>query len=326
MILLAKKINFPLDSVAYLRKGKSFLREGKNEEALDSIKKAYGLNSDIQTNLFYAMMLSRFERYEDALEIMDQEKSMYVNDEIHAIFYTKTLVKTQRFIEAEYIIQKYKHDPKRIDERTWENLEQDLIDEREKANLEASVRRERIKKSLRELEQYSHMVQVRKVRNAEILDLSELQEVAPIILVSNDISGTVQRYFLELLIHNGDQNVYSFQWFNQLRTVCPAELPKFDEIELFHVVLEAIGEKLTKYPDLKDRVTIEMMHDLLLLYPYIEETIKDVDFWVDAYISELDFFNHVKIKRIVATEEQQEMMKWINYLNTIAQRDQMFTD
>lgn len=323
---MAKKINFPLDGAAYLRKAQIFFREGKNEEAFAFVKKAHELNKDIQTNVFYAFMLARFERFEEALEIMNEEKSIYMNSENHAILYTEMLIKTQKFIEAEYIIQKYKYDPIRIDEYTWENLEQTLIEERERASVEASVRRAHIKKSLRELEQHSHMVQVGKIRAAEILDLSELQEVAPLILVSADISGTVQRYFLELLAIKGDQNIYSFQWFNQIKEVCPVELPKFAEVELVHEMNELLAEKLVKYPDLEIRVKIEIMHDLLLLYPYIEETIRDVEFWVDVYISKLDFFDYIKATQEVVTEEQEDMMKWINYLNTIAQRDQMFMD
>lgn len=326
MICLGNTIKFPLDSAAYLRKGRLLFKEGKNEEALILIEKAYELNKEIEINVFYAFMLSRFERYEEALEIMDQEKSMYLNSESHASLYTEMLVNTQRFIEAEYIIQKYKQDPTKIDEHTWENLEQALVEERKLANLKADARRKEIKKSLRELEQHSHMVQVRKIKEAEVLDLSELQEVAPIILISADISGTVQRYFIELLIQKGDKNVYSFMWFNQIKEVCPVELTKFSDIELVYEITEVIEEKLVKYPDLEMRVKIEITHDLLLLYPYIEETIKDVDFWVDAYISELDFFDYVKIKRMVVTKEQQDMMKWINYLNIIAQRNQMFTD
>lgn len=317
---------FPLNSAAYLRKARLFLKEDKNKEALDSIEKAYELDKDIQINVFYAFMLSRFERYEEALEIMNREKSIYLNNENQAAFYVEMLIKTRNFIEAEYLIQKYQHNSTGIHEQIWEKLEQVLKQERERATLEASIRREEIKRTLRELGQYSYMVQVSKVREAEILDLSELQEVAQIILVSTEISGTVQRYFLELLSNKGDQNVYSFQWFNQIKKVCPMELPKFAEIELVNEITEIMEEKLAKYPDLEMRVKIEVMHDLLLLYPYIEETIKDVDFWVDTYINELDFFDYIKTKRQVVTKEEQDMMKWINYLNTIAQRDQMFLD
>lgn len=323
---MSEKINFPLDSAAYLRKGRQFFNEGKNKEAFDFIEKAYELDNDIEINFYYAFMLSQFERYEEALEVMIQEKSIYVNSEKYATFYAKMLIKTKRFIEAEYIIQKYKYDSVIIYERTWENLERELMEEREKANLEESARRERIKKELRELDQYSNMVQARKAKEAEILDLSELQEVASIILVSNDISGTVQRYFLELLIRKGDQNTYSFQWFNQMKEVCPAVLPKFSDIKLIDKIFETMEKKLSKYPDLETRVRIEIMHDLLLLYPYIEETITDVDFWVDAYISTLDYFNYMKIKPMIITEEQQKMREWIDYLNLIAQRNQTFTD
>lgn len=318
---MADKIHFPLDSEAYLRKGKNFLIEGKKEEGIEAIEKAYELNDDLQINLFYARVLITFEKFEDAFEIMSKEKTFYVNNEKYALLYTKVLIKTQRFIEAEYILQKYDADPSVMQELAWDYLEQDLIEEREIANVELSVRRENIKRSLRELEQYSYMVQVRKIKEAEILDLHELQKVAPAILISGDINAIVQRSLLELLIQKGDQNVYSFQWLNQIKKVCPADLPKIAQIKLIDEINEKIEEKLFKYPELKIIVNLEITNDLLLLYPFIEENITDVDFWVDNYIHMLDFLNYVKIKPLALTEEQQEMMKWIDYLNIIAQRN-----
>lgn len=271
-------------------------------------------------------MLSHFERYEEALEVINEEKELYINSEKNAIFYVKVLIKVQSFIEAEYIIQKFKLAKATEDKQAWMNLAQNLSKEREKASFKAKLRRDETKKALRELEQYSHMVQVKKIRDAEILDLSELQEVAPLILISTNISGTVQRYFLELLIQKGDQNIYSFMWFNQIKKLRPSELSKFDDVEVIHEISEEIEHKLAKYPDLETRVKIEIMHDLLLLYPYIEETVKDVTFWVEAYISQLDFFNYMEIEQISTNQEQQDMLKWIDYLNAIAQREEMFKD
>lgn len=323
---MSKRIEFPLDSSDYLRKARLLLQEGKSENALALMEKAYTSDDDVQINIFYALMLVRFEMYEEALDVMNQEKSLYMNNEKYASFYAETLIMTQKFIEAEYIIQKYTQDQAIVDPQAWANLGQKLVEERERIDLEVRIQRNEIKKSLRELEQYSHLVQLNKIKQAEKLDLSDLQKVAPIILVSPNISGIVQRYLLELLIQEGDQQTYSFMWFNQLKKVCPAELPRFDDIEIVHEILKMIEEKLAKYPDLAIRVQIELTNDLLLLYPYIEETIKDIDFWVNAYISALDFFGYMDIEQPAITTEQQEMMQWIDYLNTIAQRDEMFSD
>lgn len=326
MNCLAEKINFPLDSEAYLRKGRNFFNAGKKVEAIKYIEKAYELDNDPQTNLFLACVLGHYHKYKEALEVMEQEKSFYIDNESHAMVYGKMLIKAHIFLEAEFIIQKYKNDPTKVNKVTWELLEQELIQEREAFNLKESTRKKRVKRTLRTLEEYSQMVQIRKIEEAKLLDLVDLQELAPTILVNADISEIVKRAFLELLIQREDQNSYSFLWFNEIRKVCPADLLNYSEITLVHELNERMEEKLAKYPDLYLRVQIELMHDLLLLYPYIEETITDIDFWIDAYISELDFFNHAKIERLVPTKEQEEMQKWIDYLNTLSQRNQMFKE
>lgn len=320
MTLLTDKILYPLSSEAYFRKARVFFREGKAEQAIDCLSTAYELSDDLKINIFYSFVLAHNEQYEKALEIMNEEKAFYQNTEAHAVLYTKVLVEMEKFIEAEYIIQKYLRESPVKENATWKMLEQELDKAREKINLEESKRKEKIRYSLGTLKEYSHQKQIRTIHDAELLDLADLQEVAPSILISSDIGGIIKGGLLELLIEKKDPETYSFLWFNQMKEVSPTKLPKLNEVSLVQELSELLEEKLMKHPTMNFRIQFELMHDLLLLYPYIEETITDIDFWLDAYISELDYFEHVKIQRIASTEEEKKMMEWIKHLNLIAQR------
>lgn len=321
MSCLAEKIVFPLDNEACLRKARIFFEEDNEDEAVKYIDKAYTLDNNIETNIFYAAVLAHYQRYPEALEIMQLEKEFYMNNEKFATIYTDVLINNQKFLEAEYVIQKYKRDFSSGDPLVWEKFEQTLIQAIETFNFDVSERRDGVIKALGELGRYPSLTQVRKIRDAEMLELSDLQELASYILINSEVDESVRRSFLELLIEKGDKNTYLFLWFDQIKKVCPANVEKFNDVKLVYQLNDLAETKLAKYPDLLVRVKMEMLHDLLLLYPFIEEVISDLNFWLDAYINKLDNFNYFKIEQMAVTEEQKKMMKWIHRQNFVLQRD-----
>lgn len=323
---MGDRIEFPLNGKIYFKKGTEAFEQGKEEEAIKYLDKSFEHTKNEEVNLYYAFVLSVYRRHEDALEVMNRKRNFYVNSETHASFYAEILIKNNKFLEAEYIIQKYKLDPSTVHGKSWEKLEQNLNDDREMYNLEEEARKKEVKKSLRELEKYPSSLQYKKVGNAEALDLLDLQELAPMILVNYQLDEKIRRAYLELLIRYEDEDTYSFLWFDQIKTVRPSDLLMFDELPIIRETKELLDEKLSKFPDLYFLVEIEIINDLLLVYPYINETIKDLNFWIDLYINKLDLFNYIKTSRIAVTEEQLEMKEMVDFLHVISQRGQSSPD
>lgn len=165
------------------------------------------------------------------------------------------------------------------------------------------------------------MVQTKIVEEAMVLELADLQKLAPVILSNHQLNENARRGFLELLIQHNDENTYSFLWLNKIRTVRPIDLLAFSEIKTVEDLLNLLEDKLSKYPDLYHWVEAEMLHDLLILYPYVDEIVTDIDFWIDLYIMELDLFHYIKEERSAVTKEEVKMKKMVEYLNIIAQRN-----
>ena len=323
---LGNRIEFPLNGKIYFKKGVEAFELGKKEKAMKYLEKAFDCTGNSEVNLYYAFVLSVYQRYEEALAVMNEKKEFYKSSENHASFYVEILIKNNLFLEAEYIIQKYQLNPVAEDDQVWKRLEQELDNIRLQYNLELEANKKELKQSLRELANYSPFVQSQKVDEAELLDLSELQELAPMILINPQLDGKARRAYLELLVQRKDENDYPFLWFDKIKTVCPKEIEKFGEIETVKNIQILLERKLAKYPELYYWVEVEIIHDLLLLYPYIDEVITSIDFWVDLYIMELDLFHHLDIKLIAKTEEEKNMKEKVNYFHQLSQRGRLSSD
>lgn len=319
---MGDKISFPLNGKVYFKKGTEAFERGDRKKAIDYLEKALDCSKSSEVNLYYAFVLSVYEEFEETLKVMNQMKDFYCDNEKPALFYTEMLIKNENFLEAEHLIQTYQMNPI-ADEDLWEKLAGELDAERRMYNNKEKARKEELAKSLRNLQADSSIIQSKKIREAESLNLSTLQEIAPFILSNYQIDAKVRRAYLELLARKKDKNHYSFLWFDKVRKVCPAKIETFDSLEIVHKLKKLLKEKLSKLPDLFYLIDTELTHDLLLLYPYIGEVIKDLDFWVDLYIVKLDFYNHAKTTRMAVTQEELEMKAMMEYLDIISQRDQM---
>lgn len=322
MIFLGDRIEFPLNGKIYFKKGVKAFELGRQKDAIKYLDKAFECTENTEVNLYYAFVLSVYNKYQEALDVMNEQKDFYIESESHALFYTELLIKNNQFLEAEYIIQKYQLDSITENNDSWKELEKDLGEKRERYNQNEKLKKKKISKSLRNLQNYSASMQTKIVSDADDLELPNLQKLAPTILSNYQLDEKTRRAFLELLIQREDKNIYPFLWFDQIRKVCPSDLVEFEQIEAVQKLQEILEEKLSKYPDLYYWAETEITHDLLLLYPYIEEVISDLDFWTDLYIMELDFFDYVKIERTASNKEEEEMEKMVRYLHTISQRTQ----
>ena len=130
-----------------------------------------------------------------------------------------------------------------------------------------------------------------------------------------------QRAFLELLVEKQDPDQYFFPWFNQQKEVVPREIERFDQVAIVQNLDDILSRKLHKYPSLFEVVKVEMMNDLLLLYPFIEEIVTDIDYWVESYIEHFDFSEQLKLETTPQTNEQLEMEKWLSHLHRVARRN-----
>ena len=318
--LLGDKIDFPFNNQMYLAKATACIENNDFEQALTYIEKIYATEKSYAINYFYASILYSLERYEEALEIADEYKSAYLKSEEYILVYTILLIKNHQFLEAEAVIQKKKNDPLLFHEQDWQNIQQELQHERESFQMALDLKRKETKNKLLQMDRFSLREQVQLIEEAYTLDLADLQEVAVQLLNHPYISGQLQRGYLEVLIKKGDENCYSFSWFNQIKEVCPKDLKVFNELPILKEMDSILEDKLQKNPSLFQVIKTEIINDFLMIYPFIEETITDISYWVDLYIGYFNTSSTIDLKETPINSEQKQLKRWFDQLSQNAQR------
>lgn len=318
---MGDKIEFPFNDRMYFEQAVESVEKNDFETALEYIEKVYVNDKGNVVNHFYTVILYTLERFEEALEIADQRKDFYYQDEKHTVLYTTLLIKNQLFLEAEVLIQEHIENTYSMYYSEWQNLEKELSLERELVKFKLEREKKATKRELIALESYSPMKQAEIIGNAEELELEDLQETARIIFANPHVTGMTKRAFLELLINKQDPNDYVFPWFNEQRKVVPCQLDVFEQSPIVNQVHKLLETKMQKFPSLFEIVNVEMINDLLMLYPFMDEVVTDVDYWVDAYINYFDASNQLDINPTSQTTEEEEMAQWIDRLNQMAQRN-----
>lgn len=321
MIDMGDKIEFPFNDQMYFEQAVEYIERNDFEAALACIKKVYENDKGTAVNHLYTLILYTLERYDEALDIANEQKNFYVAQEKHATLYTMLLIKNQLFLEAEVLIQDHLTESPSFYSSEWESLERELELERELVNFEMEMEKQATKKELAELDSYSPNKQTEIIQKARTLELEDLQERAAFIFSSPSLSGIAQRAFLELLVEKQDTDQYLFPWFNQQKEVVPREIERFDQVTIIQNLDDILSRKLHKYPSLFEVVKVEMMNDLLLLYPFIEEVVTDIDYWVESYIEYFDFSEQLQLETTPQTNEHLEMEKWLSHLHQVARRN-----
>lgn len=317
---MGHKIEFPHNDRVYFERAVGYFATDELDKALECMEMVQNNRKNAMGNTLYTFLLYTQERYEEALDVANDLKSIYIEYENYTLLYAQVLIKNQLFIEAELLIQEGLTEGNPGHREEWESIEIELENEREHVRLELEAEKERVRNALSDLASYSPIKQSEIIDNALVLDLDDLQEFAPAIFSNPMVSQMTQRAYLELLIENQDNSTYYFPWFNQQKEIIPNNLVRFDQVEIIKSLDNNLEQKTHKLPSLLEMVKVEMMNDLLLLYPFIEEVVTDMDYWVDCYISVLDYSKQLDVDAQPETAEQEQIKEWVQKFHQMANR------
>lgn len=315
---MGDKIEFPLNNEIYFKQAEEYMLKKEYGIALDKIQKVTDENPEVA--YLHALILYYLEEYEEALEKLNEYKDSYLQNEKYALSYVMLLIKNKQFVAAEAIILEHLSIEMTTFHSEWQLLEMELHTSREQYNKEIEQKKSQIKYALLNMGYTSPLEQTQVITEAKILDLYELQPLAQGVLLNTQVTPLNQRAFLERLIEKKDTEEYNFYWFGQLKSLIPATLSRFEDTPIISDIENILVRKLEKHPEYIEPLYIEMMNDLLMLYPYVEDVIHDSNYWVNLYLNHYDDLYSLELDVDPKNKKQSDMQEWFLQLNKMANR------
>lgn len=313
-------IEFPHNQRMYFEEARRALESNQMEQALEAIKNVYDNDNGPEVIHLYSTILSLMEEDEAALDIANEQRDFFLNQEDYTISYVLLLIKNQLYLEAETIILENLENPQSIFALQWQQVNEELIKHRAETIQLQEQKNQEVKQALMNLETYQPIKQHKIIEGARDLPLVDLQEVSSKVFMNPFINGMLQRSLLEVLIMKQDDKEYSFNWLNQQRTVMPIKLTEFEQDPSLKKILLELEQRTEKQPDLKEPIFTELINDLLILYPFIGEVVTDIPYFVNYYISMYDPNQLIARNAHPESEEQRILHKWIEQLNELSGR------
>lgn len=317
---MGDKLEFPHNKRIYWEEAQNALTANQLEKALNAVQKVYELDKSPEVIYLYSTVLSLMEEHKIALDVANEHKDYFFISEESIISYVLLLIKNQFYLEAESIINEHISETNSIYNKHWQQVNEELNLHRDEAIKLQEKKNQETKQALSQLEDYSINKQHEIIKKAQDLSLADLQEVSQRIFIHPMINGMIQRSLLEVLIIKQDHTVYSFNWLNQQRTIRPADCTEFEMDSMLVETISKLEQALEKQPALIEPISIELTHDLLLLYPFIGEVVTDSQYFVDRYVRAYDSNSSNTIDIEPITEEKIALDEWIDYLNQVSGR------
>lgn len=174
---------------------------------------------------------------------------------------------------------------------------------------------EETKDKLQNLEKYTYSEQKEIMETAKLLKLTDLQQVAPKIFNSPVLDMLTQRSFLEVLISKEDPTTYKIRDYNEYREIVPKDSYILIEHPYIRAISTEVEARLDKNPALNDMLHREIISVLSLFYPFIEEAIPDIQYFVDYFVEKYDINDTVTKDIEVKTVDQEKVDETLAILN-----------
>lgn len=315
---MGKRIEFPHNNrmtQLFYEEAYDYILEKNQEKALDKIRMIYSYDKSAETVFLYSVILAANERYSAALDMANTKKSYYFEDESRLMRYTTLLIYNCQFIEAENIILNKSDRIYPENRKLWDEVYEifKIVQKEYIIHIESLI--EETKDKLHNLEKYTYSEQKEIMENAKLLKLTDLQKVAPKIFNSPVLDMLTQRSFLEVLIAKEDPTTYKIRDYNEYREIVPKYSYLLIEHPYINAICDEVSKRLEKNPTLSDMLHREILSVLSLFYPFIEEAVPDIQYFVNYFVQKYDINDTVTKDIEVKTIAQEKVDETIDILN-----------
>ena len=309
---MGETIEFPNNDLYYLQKAKTEMQNGHTKAAIESVEQAYAHSKSVEVNAVYVSILVAAEKYNEAVLIADDFEERYREDEHYKLLYLFLLIKAQKVDEAEEFMEILQQQSS-VKGEELEKMQGLLEEEKKQLKEQHAAFLEETKQKLFGLADRSMDEQLQIIEQAAQLDNDTLAGAAPFIFSNPYTNHVIRSIFLQTLIKNQVDCTIHFSLNELAVDINPSRLIPFEENEKVKALNEQLERQLEKNPSLLMALKPEMNFQLLKIFPFTDQIIKNTDKWVELFIGY--YSNEETPEQSVFKNEEKEMADWIRRLS-----------
>lgn len=309
---MGETIEFPNNALFYLQKAKTEMQNGHTKAAIESVEQAYAHSKSVEVNAVYVSILVAAEKYNEAVLIADDFEERYREDEHYKLLYLFLLIKAQKVDEAEEFMEILQQQSN-VKGEELEKMQGLLEEEKKQLKEQHAAFLEETKQKLFGLADRSMDEQLQIIEQAAQLDNGTLASAAPFIFSNPYTNHVIRSIFLQTLIKNQVDCTIHFSLDELAVDINPSRLIPFEENEKVTALNEQLERQLEKNPSLLMALKPEMNFQLLKIFPFADQIIKNTDKWVELFIGY--YSNEETPEQSVFKNEEKEMADWIRRLS-----------
>lgn len=287
---MGDQIEFPKNYGTYMHHAMSALQSGNYEKAIELLKKAYAIKEENSLNVLLVSALFHNGQVEEAMDLAENKQTFYTTNDKRVLLYVELLIHNHQFLLAQKFIDERTKDPSGIYADNWKTLQETLLSLKEELEKKRkALEEERIKK-LFSLASALPEEQFAIIQDAHLMRTENLVKAAPSVFQNPYVHPIARSGFLSLLISRKVDQKYTYSWFGQTKDIHPVHMTAFEDTYMVQKLLDETEELFIQNPSLIESVKNELNMILLLLYPFIEDVIKEegLKIWIQTIAEMVD--------------------------------------
>lgn len=305
------RIDMPQSAEVKFKRASRALKKGDLDSAYQIFKDLYINNPSVEVTLMYFRALYELEYVEEGIELAEKHSDIFSNGDAFMHDYIKLLINANQFIKAEAMIGRAeKISVEEVGEHHIVQLKNALDKCRYQYEKARKAAEETIIKQLYSIADASLIEQMNILSESTSFSNPQINEAYKQILVNPFANEITKTMAINYLLEKESDATVSIKWFGENRQLALETIDKIDDNQTIQSLTHELQDKLVNNPSLYQLIQQELTVHMMLVYPYIDEVVKDKEKWLEFYLDQYDP-NYEKD----SVNENSEMAQWFETLS-----------
>lgn len=305
------RIDMPQSDEIKFKRASESLKNGDLDSAYQIFNDLYINNPSVEVTLMYFRVLYELEYVEEGIELAESHPDIFYNGDTFMHDYIRLLIKANQFIKAEAMIGRAEKIPvEEIEDHHFVQLKNALEKHRCQYKKVRKAAEETIIKQLYSIADATPIEQMNILSESTSFSNPQITEAYKQILVNPFASEITKTMAINYLLEKEEDATVSINWFGENRQLALENIDKIDDNQTIKSLTHTLQDKLASNPSLYQLIQQELTVHMMLIYPYINEVVKDKEKWLEFYLNQYD-----PNYESDSVHENSEMAQWFKRLS-----------